>query len=153
MGITHDIPCPHCSKPVTMYRNPAPCVDIVIYDPVKGIVLIERANEPYGWALPGGFIDYGETCEHAAIREAKEETNLDVILTEIIGVYSDPKRDPRHHTMSVAYAAAATDTTLVAAGDDAAKARFFPLDALPDIVFDHNVIISDYIDRILRLNR
>lgn len=153
MGITHDVPCPKCGEPVTMYKNPAPTVDIVIYDPVRGVVLIERANEPHGWALPGGFIDYGETCEHAAIREAKEETNLDVILTEIIGVYSDPTRDPRHHTMSVAYAAVAKDISMLAAGDDAQNARFFPVDALPDIVFDHNLIVDDFISRVKRLNK
>lgn len=153
MGITHDVPCPNCSEPVTMYRNPAPTVDIVIYDPVQGIVLIERVNEPHGWALPGGFIDYGETCEAAAIREAKEETNLDVILTELIGVYSDPTRDPRHHTMSVAYAAYAKDISELAAGDDAQNAKFFPLEALPAIVFDHNVIVGDFASRLERLNK
>lgn len=153
MGMTHDVPCPNCSEPVTMYRNPVPTVDIVIYDPLQGIVLIERANEPYGWALPGGFIDYGETCESAAIREAKEETNLDVVLTELIGVYSDPARDPRHHTMSVAYAANAKDISELVAGDDAQNARFFSLDALPAIVFDHNVIIGDFTNRLERLNR
>ncbi|MCT4536231.1 NUDIX hydrolase [Halodesulfovibrio sp.] len=153
MSITHDIPCPHCSQPVTMYRNPAPTVDIVIYDPTKGVVLIERANEPHGWALPGGFIDYGETCESAAIREAKEETNLDVILTELIGVYSDPKRDPRHHTMSVAYSAVTNDASALMAGDDAQNARFFPLESLPTIVFDHDVIVADFANRLKRLNK
>jgi len=153
MSITHDVPCPNCSAPVTMYRNPAPTVDIVIYDPVKGVVLIERANEPHGWALPGGFIDYGETCEAAAIREAKEETNLDVILTELIGVYSDPTRDPRHHTMSVAYSAVANDISVLAAGDDAQNARFFPLESLPHIVFDHNLIVADFANRLKRLNK
>jgi 8-oxo-dGTP diphosphatase len=136
-----------------MYRNPAPTVDIVIYDPKKGIVLIERANEPHGWALPGGFIDYGETCESAAIREAKEETNLDVTLTELIGVYSDPERDPRHHTMSVVYSAVAKDVSVLTAGDDAQSTRFYPLDALPHVVFDHNIIIADFANRLKRLNK
>lgn len=153
MSITHDVPCPNCSAPVTMYRNPAPTVDIVIYAPVKGVVLIERANEPHGWALPGGFIDYGETCEAAAIREAKEETNLDVVLTGIIGVYSDPTRDPRHHTMSVAYSAVAKDVSLLTAGDDAQNARFFPLESLPHIVFDHNLIVADFANPLKRLNK
>ncbi|SIN69138.1 NUDIX domain-containing protein [Halodesulfovibrio marinisediminis] len=153
MSITYDIPCPNCSAPVTMYRNPAPTVDIVIYDPNQGVVLIERANEPHGWALPGGFIDYGETCEAAAIREAKEETNLDVTLTELIGVYSDPTRDPRHHTMSVAYSAVANDVSILTAGDDAQNARFFPLESLPHIVFDHNLIVEDFAKRLKRLNK
>ena len=153
MSVTHDVPCPNCSEPMTMYRNPAPAVDMVIYDSVRGIVLIERANEPHGWALPGGFIDYGETCEHAAIREAKEETNLDIVLTEIIGVYSDPDRDPRHHTMSVAYAAVAKDVSKISAGDDAQKAKFFPLNSLPHIVFDHNKIVEDFVSRLNRLNK
>jgi 8-oxo-dGTP diphosphatase len=116
-------------------------------------VLIERANEPHGWALPGGFIDYGETCESAAIREAKEETNLDVTLTELIGVYSDPTRDPRHHTMSVVYSAVANDVSVLTAGDDAQNACFYPLDALPHVVFDHNVIIADFANRLKRLNK
>jgi len=136
-----------------MYRNPAPAVDVVIYNPTEGIVLIERANEPHGWALPGGFIDYGETCEAAAVREAKEETNLDVILTGLIGVYSDPSRDPRHHTMSVVYSAVTKDASALMSGDDAQNARFFPLESLPHIVFDHNEIVDDFAKHLKRLNK
>ena len=80
-------------------RNPAPTVDIVILAAGLGIVLVERKNPPPGWALPGGFVDYGESCEAAAVREAREETGLDVVLTGLVGVYSDPARDPRGHTM------------------------------------------------------
>ena len=83
-------------------RNPTPTVDIIIYAPGRGIVLVERKNPPLGWALPGGFVEYGESCEAAAVREAKEETGLDVVLTGLVGVYSDPARDPRGHTMASA---------------------------------------------------
>jgi 8-oxo-dGTP diphosphatase len=127
-------------------------VDVVIYAPGRGVVLVERANPPYGWALPGGFVDYGESCEHAAIREAKEETGLDVELTGIVGVYSDPDRDPRQHTMSVVYSAQAPDPEQLSAGDDAAKACFFARSALPELVFDHHKILTDFFRSIVALN-
>jgi 8-oxo-dGTP diphosphatase len=85
------------------YRNPTPTVDIIIElgdHPGRPIILIERRNEPLGWAIPGGFVDYGESVETAAIREAKEEIGLDVELLEQFHVYSDPNRDPRQHTLS-----------------------------------------------------
>ena len=85
-----------------MYLNPIPTTDIIIRV-ARGIVLIKRKNPPYGWAIPGGFIDYGETAEAAAIREAMEETSLVVKDLELVGVYSDPDRDPRHHTLSVVF--------------------------------------------------
>ena len=88
------------------YRNPFPTVDIIIRIN-DGIVLIKRKNPPYGWALPGGFVDYGESLETAAAREAKEETTLDIRLISQLGAYSDPKRDPRHHTISVVFIAEA----------------------------------------------
>ncbi|HEU6436981.1 MAG TPA: NUDIX hydrolase [Nitratidesulfovibrio sp.] len=160
----HRVPCPHCGGPVVMYRNPAPTVDILIHDPGRGIVLIRRRNEPPGWALPGGFIDYGESAEAAAVREAREETGLDVELTGLVGVYSEPGRDPRHHTLSVVYAArvrgggvagsATGDAASTAAepvvgpiaGDDAADARFFAPDQLPQpMAFDHAKIIADWL--------
>src|SRR5688572_13575809 len=97
-------------------RNPYPTVDVVV-ETEGGIVLIERRNEPRGWALPGGFIDYGERVEDAARREVKEETGLDVELVRLLGVYSDPLRDPRHHTMSVAYVGRARG--IPGGGDDA----------------------------------
>ncbi len=126
-------------------RNPTPTVDIVIHVPGRGIVLVERRNEPLGWALPGGFMDYGETAEQAAVREAREETGLRVELTSLFGVYSDPARDPRRHTLSVVYTAAAVDPSELRAGDDAAGARVFPLDDLPaPLAFDHGLIIDDY---------
>jgi 8-oxo-dGTP diphosphatase len=132
-------------------RNPTPTVDIVIYAPDRGLVLVERKNPPPGWALPGGFVDYGETCEAAARREAKEETGLDVVLTGLLGVYSDPARDPRGHTMSVVYTAQALDVSRLVAGDDAGKAAFYPLDALPPLAFDHGRIVQDFIAGLTRL--
>ncbi|MGE4291948.1 MAG: NUDIX domain-containing protein [Desulfovibrio sp.] len=136
--------CPHCGQEVDFYRNPLPTVDVIIHAPGGGVVLVERANEPHGWALPGGFVDYGESCEAAAVREAREETGLDVTLTRLAGVYSDPERDPRHHTLSVVYAALAENMDRLQAGDDAAGVRVWPLDALPALVFDHARILEDY---------
>lgn len=142
-------PCPACGAPVLMYRNPVPTVDVVVYEPEKGVVLIRRANPPYGWALPGGFVDYGETVERAAVREVQEETGLEVTLTGLLGVYSDPSRDPRHHTMSVVFTGAAADANLLNAGDDASDAAFFALDELPSpIAFDHSDIIADFVERL-----
>lgn len=125
-------------------RNPYPTVDVVIFDPERGVLLIKRKNSPHGWALPGGFVDYGETVEEAAVREAKEETGLDVLLTRLLGVYSDPKRDPRMHTMSVVFTAQAFRPESAAAADDAGDLRFFPLDELPELAFDHDKILADF---------
>lgn len=144
-------PCPHCGKDVVHYRNPVPTVDIVIYDPSRGVVLIDRKNPPLGWALPGGFVDYGETLEHAAVREAKEETGLDVVLTGLVGVYSMPCRDDRQHTISITYSAVTVDISVLKAGDDAGKARFFMLENLPDLVFDHRDILNDFSSKLVRL--
>lgn len=132
-------------------RNPTPTVDVVIYAVGRGLVLVERKNAPLGWALPGGFVDYGESCEAAAIREAKEETGLDVVLTGLLGVYSDPARDPRGHTMSVVYTAQALDLDQLCAGDDAGQAVFFALNALPPLAFDHGRIVLDFITGLERL--
>src|SRR5690554_3548431 len=126
----------------TAYKNPTPTVDIIIE--IDGrIVLISRKNEPLGWALPGGFVDEGETVEHAAWREAREETGLEVVLTEHFYTYSDPRRDPRQHTMSTVFIATANGAP--EAYDDAADAQLFELDALPtDIAFDHARILAHY---------
>ena len=124
------------------YRNPFPTVDIII-EVEGGIVLIERKNPPHGWAIPGGFVDYGETVEAAAVREAKEETSLDVKLTRLLGVYSDPLRDPRSHTISTVFVATAAG--LPVAADDAAESGVFTKHTLPkNIVFDHREILEDY---------
>jgi len=125
------------------HRNPAPTVDIIIELSDGGIVLIRRANPPHGWAIPGGFVDYGESVENAAVREAAEETGLDVKLTRLLGVYSDPERDPRQHTISTVFVAEASGTPVGL--DDAAEAGVFTEDNLPEnIVFDHRKILSDY---------
>lgn len=130
----------------TKYRNPFPTVDIIIEATdagKKGIVLIKRKNPPYGWAIPGGFVDYGETLEHAAIREAEEETSLKVELKRQFHTYSDPARDPRHHTITTVYIASASDTP--SGQDDAAEARIFRKDEIPeDMAFDHRSILEDY---------
>ncbi|MEM6592415.1 MAG: NUDIX hydrolase [Cyanobacteria bacterium P01_C01_bin.73] len=129
------------------YRNPAPTVDLIIElcdRPHRPIILIERHFEPLGWAIPGGFVDYGETVEAAAIREAKEETSLEVTLLEQFHVYSDPARDPRKHTLSVVFIATATGEPT--AGDDAKTCRLFlPWDIPPRLCFDHSQIMQDYL--------
>jgi len=153
--------CPHCGKPVFRYRNPFPTVDIIIetefYAPEgsperrehtceNGIVLIKRKNPPHGWALPGGFVDYGETLESAAVREAREETCLNVTLSYQLGAYSDPSRDPRHHSISVVFVAKATGEPVAA--DDAAEVGIFKGNALPEpLVFDHEKILRDYFEK------
>ena len=124
------------------FKNPFPTVDIII-EVDGGIVLIERKNPPHGWAIPGGFVDYGETVEAAAVREAKEETGLDVTLIRLLGVYSDPARDPRSHTISTVFVGSASGQP--EADDDAADAGVFTEDTLPErIVFDHKKILADY---------
>jgi 8-oxo-dGTP diphosphatase len=124
-------------------RSPLPTVDIIIEVAGGGVVLIERKNPPHGWALPGGFVDYGESLESAAVREAEEETSLQVQLIEQFYTYSDPSRDPRHHTISTVYIATARGVPKGA--DDAKTAKVFAAGRLPQpIVFDHPQILSDY---------
>ena len=131
----------------TSYRNPLVTVDtIILLD--GGIVLVERLNPPHGWALPGGFVDYGESLEAAAKREAREETCLDVTLIEQFHTYSAPDRDPRHHTITTVFVARATGQPNAA--DDAKSVGVYSIDDLPQpIVFDHRQIIDDY-DRYLK---
>jgi 8-oxo-dGTP diphosphatase len=125
------------------YRNPLLTVDIIIELASEEIVLIERKNPPHGWALPGGFVDYGESVESAAVREAGEETSLDVKLTEQFYTYSDPARDTRHHTVSTVFIGRANGVPRGA--DDAKAARPFSENNLPTpLVFDHAQILRDY---------
>jgi 8-oxo-dGTP diphosphatase len=125
------------------HRSPLPTVDIIIEVAGGGVVLIERKNPPHGWALPGGFVDYGESLEDAAVREATEETSLEVQLIEQFYTYSDPSRDSRHHTISAVYIATAQGVPKGA--DDAKTAKVFAAGQLPQpIVFDHPRILSDY---------
>ena len=126
--------------------TPLLTVDIIIElqdRPERPVVLIKRRNPPYGWALPGGFVDRGETLEQAATREAAEETGLDVSLSALLGCYSDPRRDPRGHTVSAVYIARATGTPQAA--DDAAETRLFTPPEIPGaLAFDHAQILADY---------
>lgn len=139
--------CPHCGKVVEKYHNPFLTVDIII-ELDNDIVLIRRKNPPYGWALPGGFVDYGESLEAAAIREAKEETSLDVELVSQLGAYSDPDRDPRQHNISFVFVARAKGKPR--ASDDALDIGIFDAESLPkELAFDHGRILKDYFGRSL----
>lgn len=130
------------ARPVT----PLIAADVIIYEQgrsPRSIVLIERKNPPYGWALPGGFVDIGETVEAAAVREAREETTLDVKLEGLLGVYSKPDRDPRGHVVSAVYIGVGSGHPQAA--DDARSIAVFAIDALPEpIAFDHAQIVEDY---------
>jgi 8-oxo-dGTP diphosphatase len=129
-----------------VYRNPTPTVDIIIElidRRDRAIVLIERKNTPLGWAIPGGFVDYGESVETAARREAREETGLEVELIEQFHVYSDPNRDPRQHTLSVVFLATAKGEPQAA--DDAKNVGIFEPWQIPiNLCFDHDRILRDY---------
>jgi 8-oxo-dGTP diphosphatase len=128
------------------FRNPIPTVDIIIElvdQPHRPIILIERKNPPHGWAIPGGFVDYGESVETAARREAQEEVRLTVELIEQFHVYSDPKRDPRQHTLSIVFIAQANGKPKAA--DDAKEVGVFHLWEIPEkLCFDHDRILKDY---------
>lgn len=132
-----------------MIKTPLLAVDIIIeladYAD-RPIILIERKNPPHGWALPGGFVDVGETLEQAAVREAKEETSLDITIKGLLGCYSDPDRDPRMHVVSAVYIAEAKGTPVAA--DDATNVSIFRLNGLEKtelLAFDHKKILEDYL--------
>ena len=138
-----ELHCPQCGALVIRYHNPCPTVDVII-ETEGGIVLIQRANEPRQWALPGGFCDYGESLEDAAVREAKEETGLDVDLLEQFHTYSDPARDPRQHSISTVFIGQARGG-VPRAGDDARDVSVFSEGNAPnDLAFDHPRILADY---------
>jgi len=135
--------CPQCATIIETWRNPIPTVDIIIRSGNE-IILIKRRNPPYGWALPGGFVDYGESLECAAKREALEETGLELTDLKQFRAYSDPERDPRQHTISYVFAAEAQGSPV--AGDDATAVKLFALNNLPaPLCFDHEQILTDYI--------
>ena len=137
--------CPKCGASIEP-RNPFPTVDIIIELEDKGIVLIKRRNPPFGWAIPGGFVDYVETLEDAAVREAFEETSLRVALVRQFHIYSAPDRDPRFHTIATVFIGRANGTQIAA--DDAKEAGIFTKDTLPDeMAFDHRKILEDYFSK------
>jgi ADP-ribose pyrophosphatase YjhB (NUDIX family) len=136
--------CPECGHKFSRYRNPVPTVDIIIEYENQGLVLIERHKPPYGWALPGGFVEYGETLEEAARREAKEETGLEVQLQGQFHAYSDPERDPRQHTITTVFVARGHGHPQAAS--DAKSLAIFPPEKLPSpLAFDHEIILQDYL--------
>ena len=136
--------------PKTPYLTTDGIIELYEGDTFKGIVLIERSNDPKGLALPGGFVDVGERIEDALVREMKEETHLDVQISQLLGVYSDPKRDPRFHTASVVFIAKSQGQPQ--GGDDAKEAKLYTLEEIPmdQLVFDHSAILKEYLSQ--RLN-
>ncbi len=138
--------CPHCGKEIERYLHPYPTVDIIIKMGNGGIILIKRKNPPFGWALPGGFVDYGESLEAAAVREAKEETSLEITLTYQFHTYSNPKRDSRKHTITTVFIAKSGGEPVAA--DDAQEIGVFTKDKIPQaLAFDHGDILRDYFNK------
>jgi len=129
-------------KPITPLLAADVIIELIDF-PDCPIVLIERANQPYGWAIPGGFVDLGEIVEQAAMREAQEEVSLNVRLIALLGIYSDPSRDTRGHTVTAVYVGEAAGTP--EAADDAKNCRLFSLNELPEpLAFDHAQVLADY---------
>jgi ADP-ribose pyrophosphatase YjhB (NUDIX family) len=134
--------CPQCGYQTQEYRNPKSTADVIV-DIGGKILLINRKNPPYGWAIPGGFIDYGEGAEDAAIREIREEAGIEVRDLTQFHFYSDPGRDPRHHTVTIVFTARSDG--IPKAGDDAAEYGLFEENQLPSpLAFDHERILADY---------
>jgi ADP-ribose pyrophosphatase YjhB (NUDIX family) len=141
--VRNHVLCPSCGVQVAVYRNPLLTVDAIVTIPGQGVVLIQRRNPPPGWALPGGFVDYGESLEEAVRREILEETGLELERLAQFKAYSDPRRDSRHHTVTVVFTG--DGIGLPRAADDAERVAVFPLDRLPSpLAFDHAEILTDY---------
>ncbi len=136
--------CPRCGHATRRRQSPVPAVDIIIEDQQQGIILIERAQAPLGWALPGGFVEYGESLEDAARREAREETGLEVHLLGQLHTYSAPERDPRQHVITTVFVAAGHGVPR-AASDARHLAIFAPASLPPELAFDHARILADYL--------
>ena len=134
--------CPHCGGKLDRWDQPRLTVDVLTSDAQGRVLLVERNQPPAGWALPGGFVDAGESLPAAAARELEEETGLRAEAMEQFHTYSDPHRDPRHHTVTTVFLARVTGE--LRAGDDAGDARYFPLDALPTLAFDHADILRHW---------
>ena len=130
------------------FQVPKITVDGVVFEGKK-ILLVKRKHEPFQgkWALPGGFVEYGEKTEDAVVREVLEETGVKTIIRSLVGVYSDPHRDPRGHTVTVAYLINRIGGDLCA-GDDASSVKFFKVNELPELAFDHASIVKDASQRI-----
>jgi ADP-ribose pyrophosphatase YjhB (NUDIX family) len=137
--------CPQRGREPGRQRNPFLSVDVILMDPLRtGVFLVERRNPPRGWALPGGFVEYGEGLEEAARREAEEETSLTVAITAQFRAYGNPGRDPRFHTITVVFAGIGRGEP--EGRDDARSVRFFRWDDLPaEMAFDHRNILDDYL--------
>ena len=127
-------------------EHPIPTVDLIVSNSKDEVALIERVYPPHGWALPGGFVDPGESCETAAMREGLEELSIAVTLTGQLGTYSEPARDPRMHTLSVVFIAKPTTSENLRGADDARRAEWFSRDTIPwdELCFDHGQILQDY---------
>jgi ADP-ribose pyrophosphatase YjhB (NUDIX family) len=137
------IACPHCGGEIDVYRNPIPTVDIIVENEKGEVLLVNRKNPPHGWALPGGFVNAGESLEEAAARELAEETGLTASCLKQFHAFSRPDRDPRCHTLSVVFLAQTEGKPKAA--DDAAFLAYFPLKALPSpLAFDHEEILNLY---------
>lgn len=128
------------------YPRPAVTVDAILISKQNSVLLIERGREPFKgkWALPGGFIDMDEPLETACMRELEEETGIRITLLKQFKAFGAVDRDPRHRTISVIFYAFTEDEIIALAGDDAAKAQWFPLDQLPELAFDHQLILEEF---------